>query len=190
MAAAGSEFMSSFSADDFDGARLRALLPCLLSETDFGSNLEPIEGIVEDAIAMEIKIPAVLCLEEAVPFLLEELDDPPMRRTHTAFDLAPLSARIVLNLPPRLTKGIVNGEIDVFVSGMLRWISSDHELLAGHSEIDADVIDPPLAVMLMRRLHDYPAPHDPSEKPIQLRRPAADARLNGVGPIQPPERDL
>jgi len=182
--------MSSFSADDFDGARLRALLPCLLGETDFRSNLESIEGIVEDAIAMEIKIPAVLCLEEAVPFVLEELDDPPMRRTHTTFDLSPLSARVVLKLPPRLAKGIVNGEIDVLVSGMLRWIPSDHELLAGHGEIDADVIDPPLTVMLMGRLHDYSAPHDPSEKLIQLRRPAADACLNGVGRIQPPERDL
>ena len=190
MVAAGSEFMSSFSTDDFDGARLRALLPCLLSETDFGSNLEPIEGIVENAIAMEIKIAPVLRLEEAVAFVLEELDDPPMRRTLTAFDLAPLPARIILKLPPCLTKGIVNGEIDVFVSGMLRGISSDHKLLAGNGEIDADVIDPPLTVMLMRRLHDYPARHDPSEKPIQLRCPATDARLNGVGPIQPPERDL
>jgi hypothetical protein len=101
--------MFAFPADDFDRARLRTLLPFFLGKTDFGSELESIEAVVQDAIPVKINLPTILRLDKAIAVLFEELDNPPMRRADSALDPPPPPASVVLKLPPCLVKGIVNG---------------------------------------------------------------------------------
>ena len=72
-------------ADFANRARLRAFLPDLLDEANLGTDRQTIEGIVKNAVAMEIDLAAVGGLDETIIIAGHEFRHAPMvLRLHAA----------------------------------------------------------------------------------------------------------
>jgi len=72
--------LGSFASDDREGARLRTFITLLLGKAHRSSRRQIVEMLTEDAVAMEIDLAAISCLEETVTFFWENASDATDRR--------------------------------------------------------------------------------------------------------------
>ena len=93
-------------ADLANRASLRAFLPYLFYEADLGVDRQTIEGIVENAVAMEIDLAAVGGLDEPIIVTGQELRHAAMVLRFMRLDLTAHLADGVLNLALSRAKGI------------------------------------------------------------------------------------
>src|SRR5690606_4186826 len=124
------------SADD-DGAGLGALGADLLDVADRAAGAEVVERPAQDAVLVEVDLAAVAGLEEAVAVAAVHPAHPAQRVTVAApLDLAPARAGVVHELAPRRAEGVAQGDRELLVSRAALGVAADHELGAGHGDVD------------------------------------------------------
>src|SRR5690606_32927898 len=82
------------------------------------------------------------------------------------------AAREFLDLPGSRIEGLAQRHVGVLVVLVI-----DHDLLAGHADLEPHHEVPPLAVVVVRRLHHDAAAQDAAVEALELAHPAPDARL-------------
>ena len=71
--------------------------------------------------------------------------------------------------------------MQVFMRVMLRWLAPHDDFAFRHNQVDADVIEPALAMMAVVCFHDHVAGDDPIEEFLQL------VHMLAAPACQPPE---
>ena len=89
---------------------------------------------------------------------------------------AALTVRMILQSASGGMKGVPDRHIEVLVH-----LAIDHQLVAGHGQVDTHLVRPPFAVVANRGLHHDPAADDPIVKLLQLGGPLSDIGLNRLG---------
>lgn len=97
------------------------------------------------------------------------------------FDVAPLDFQTVLQLPTCSLECIANCDIDVLVCGLVIGHAAHSYLIALCPDVDYDVVEPSLALMLVRRFHSNAAADDVVAKQFEFLRVFANGRLDGRG---------
>ena len=87
---------------------------------------------------------------------------------------------VVLQLAPGSIEGIVHGLVGVLVRGALSMVAVDHDVLAGHVQVQVDVEMLALLMMPVRLLHHHVAAGDAIEELLELVRVVADVRREGI----------
>ena len=103
-------------AERFRGERRVALVPEKHSQCDTAENRFYPRGAT---MGRERGDGARHPFEKAVPLFWNELDNAGMRRGLVYFDGETLAARVVLQFSPGSIEGVANGNIDIFVRGVL-----------------------------------------------------------------------
>jgi hypothetical protein len=187
---AGSKLVLSLPADDAHRAGLRALLAGLLGESDFRSHLKPVEGAVEDAVLVEIDLAAIGGLEKTVALVFEDADDARVRRTHVLLDLSAAAANVVLELSRSFLQGVVDGQVEILVLGVLGRIARDYDLFTGHSQPNANVVDVPFVMMVVGSFHDDSTGLDLVEELLEVVRSLLHRLCEGFGGLETTKGDL
>jgi hypothetical protein len=151
--------------------------PALLDEADLRADLQLGEPAVQDAVLVEVDLPPVGRLEEAVAAFRDEPGDLGVEERLTSFDLAPLDPGAILQLAPRLVEGVADLEVEVPVLRMLGRVAPHHDLFTGDLQVNADLVEVALLVMAMRDVDDDAAAHDPVVEFVQPLRLRADLRI-------------
>src|SRR5262245_9151751 len=106
------------------------------------------------------------------------------------FDVASELPRMIFELAHRGIEGVADGDIDVLVRLVLRSLLIHMHVVAGHADVDADLVELALVVMPVRRLDGDVAAHDALEKAVKLGGLPADDRFHGGRWIHVAEADL
>src|SRR5512135_1181007 len=127
-----------------DGAGLRPPVTQLLHEAHLRPHLQVREVRLQDTVPVEVDLPPVGRLEEAVAGLREEPGDAGVGGRLVGLDPPPPAAGIVLQLAPRLVERVANRDVDVTISGMFARLALDRDLFAGDLQVDSDLVEVPL----------------------------------------------
>src|ERR1019366_4879846 len=125
-------------ADLANRASLRAFLPYLFYEADLGVDRQTIEGIVENAVAMEIDLAAVGGLDEAIIVTGHKFRHAAMVLRFMRLDLTPHLADGVLDLALSRGECILDRDRDVLVLRRVAVSLGDNDIL-GLRHGDADI---------------------------------------------------
>jgi putative FmdB family regulatory protein len=180
----------SLLADDFNRAGLRALLPGLLRESDFRSHSKPAEGTVEDAVFVEVDLAAIGGLEKTVALVFEEAGDARVRRARVLFDLPAAAADVVLELSRGLLQGVVDGEVEILVLGVLGRIARYDDLFTGHIQPNANVVHVAFVMMAMRSFDYDSTGLDLVVEMFEVARSLLDRLSEGFGRFDAAKTDL
>ena len=82
--------------------------------------------------------------------------------------LAAPAPRVVLDAASGRIECVADGHVDVMVRRRLAVVPVHHQLSAGHRQIDADIVEPALVMVTVRRGHHHPATRDPVIEAVQL----------------------
>ena len=154
------------------------------------ADLEPREAAVDHAVLVKVDLAPVRHLDEAVALVGEQARHLAVGRHLVGLDLAADLARMVLEAPRRRVEGVADRHVDILVGVVLGPRVVDHDLLAGHADVDAHVVELALGVTPVRRLDHHAAAYDAIEKTFQLAGLLPDVGLDGFGRIHVAEGDL
>jgi hypothetical protein len=127
-------------ADLANGARLRALLSHLFYEVDLGADRQTIEGIVENAVAMEIDLAAVGGLDEPIVVASHEFRHTAMVLRFMQLHLTAHLADRVLDLALSRAEGILDRDRDVLVlRDVIVGTADNNVLVLRHRDSDIDL---------------------------------------------------
>src|SRR5579875_34498 len=172
------------------GASLGAFLPLLLNEDYFGPNLQTLKGLMHDAVTVEVNLPAVGCLDEAIALSREKLAHPAVRRNLMSLDSSAAAAHVVFQLSPCCVEGVPQRHFDVPVLFVLTGLASHSDLFTRQGEVDPYLVEVALLVVLAGRLHHDPTAHDVASELIQPLRLLPDEGLDGLRMFHVPEGNL
>ncbi len=158
---------------------LRALLARLLDEAHRITNLELVESIAEDAVAVEIDLTSVRSCDEAVVLVGDEPKNAAVGRLLVLLGVTTLAAYIVLELTRGRLEGVTDGDIHVLVGVMSRRLAADNQFATPDGEIDAHMVEHALVVSPVRGFHDHTAGHDVLREAVESSHLLPDVRLNG-----------
>jgi hypothetical protein len=98
---------------------------------------------------------------------------------------------VALELALHGVEGVTDGHVHVLVRMVLVVVRlCHHQLTVRHGEIDANLEQPALVMMGVRRLHHHAAAHDMVIVLLELGGLVADAHLHGLGRLHVAEGDL
>jgi len=168
--------------DDTHGARLLALLALALVQrkAHFGADLQLIEFSADEAVAVEIDL-LIVAGRADKPVVREELGYGPVGGRLVLLDDAPLSANAILETAFRRIEGVAHRDVGILMSVMPGGIACHRNLAFREHEVNADVIEPALALMAMMGVDDDMAAGKPWMKPLQRRGALPDARFDRLG---------
>ena len=127
-------------ADHANGAGLRALFSHLLDKANFGTDGQPVKGVIENAVAVKIDLAAISCFDEAAILLGEEFRHMAMIPLFMRLDLTARFANGVLDLTLRRVESILNRHRVVFVLGRVAMSLRHKDVrVRGHSDADIDL---------------------------------------------------
>ena len=96
----------------------------------------------------------------------------------------------VLQLSPRRIECIPDCHVDVLVGVLVVRHPADRDFIAFGPDVDDDVVEPPFALMLVRRLNRNPAADDIVAEDFELLRVLAYGCLDKLGAFEVLELDL
>jgi hypothetical protein len=160
---------------------LGTLIPVFFGEMYFRPDLHMLEVPVQHAVSMEIDLSSVSGFQEAVTLVSKEFADPSDRDTFMSLYLTALTTGIVLQLASSGVKGLLDGNIDIFMCAVFGRFPIDHDFPPRHLDIHTHMIELSLVVPSMGDLHNHPAVCDPVIEFIQLSRLLTDIGLDGLG---------
>ncbi len=142
----------------------RGCLPTVLAHF-FGemhriANIEVIEVGIDHAVAVEINMSAVACLDRSVILVRHEGDNAAVGRNFMGLYLSPTAVATVFQLPRDSIEGIANCNVDVLVRLMFGRIPAGDEFGVRNFYIYANMVQIALLMVLVMRLDDDPATHD------------------------------
>src|SRR6266542_1727580 len=124
------------------------------------ADLQPVEIPLDQAVAVEIELTALMGQDEAVILLGVELRHLAGKEGIVLFDLAALLALVIDEAPLGGLEGIAqrNAEIRIgeFLAGAMR-LPGDHELVARHAQVDVHIIEIAGVMAAMQLLDRDPA---------------------------------
>jgi nicotinamide-nucleotide amidase len=106
------------------------------------------------------------------------------------FHLPALDANVFLELAFRRVEGVAQGDIDVFMGLLVMVFAADDEVLVGHTQVDADVIEITLVLVVMLGFHCDSATDDVITELLQLGGFFANLRFHGLGMGDSAKRNL
>ncbi len=144
--------------DQLDERGLRPGVARLLPEEHLAAHVDGLEVMIRDRVAVEVDFPAVGRLDEAVGREGKELRDPAAATGVVRFLLAPHAADVILQPAAGRREGVAECDVHVFVRVVEMVIAVDHDLAAGHADVDPDGIEPSEPMVTVRlRDHDVAA---------------------------------
>ena len=179
-------------ADGGHGARLGALGAFAVGDddADLVADFELREAAVGHAVLVKVDLAPVRHLDEAVALGGEQARHLAVRRHRVGLDLAADLARVVFELARRRVEGVADGHVDVLVGVVPGAGVVDHDLLAGHADVDAHVVELALGLAPVRRLDHDAAADDALEVALELAGLFPDVGLDGLGRLHVAEGDL
>jgi hypothetical protein len=179
-------------ADLCDGAGLQPLLTFagMGEKADFVANAQPVEGIVDDAVAVHVDLLSIGRQDEAVTLVREQTSDRAVLLRFMGLGLPTDAPGVVLKPPAHSIESIADGDIDVFMGVMFRRIASDGNFMSGHLQIDAEVIDPPFSMVVMSAFDDDAAAHNPLMEAFELINAVSDLGFDRVRGLHAAKSDL
>ncbi len=105
-------------------------------------------------------------------------------------DLASLHACVFLQLPLRGVESVAKRHVNVFVRLLVVVLATYDDVLVGHAQVDADMIEITLLLIAMLCLHCNLAGDDMLEELLQLRRFFAYLVLDGIRMGKAAKRNL
>ena len=104
--------------------------------------------------------------------------------------LARRLTHVILETARRGIEGIAHGHVDIFMGLVFRAAPLHDDLFSGSGDVDADIVEIPLATMAMRSFDDDPTAGDPLVEPVEPRDLLPDICFDGLGGVHVAERDL
>jgi len=91
-------------------------LTSFLDEAHLGSDLDPLESVMEHAVLVKVDLVPFGCFEKSVPLVVEELADATTALVLVRLGIAPLLVAMILKHAFRVVEGVVDGGIQVLVT--------------------------------------------------------------------------
>jgi hypothetical protein len=156
---------------------------------------------MEHAVFVKVDLGSVSILEKAIAFFGKKLAHMSARLRDMSFRLTARTARIVLQLSPRLLESIPNnykcilvGRVGFMTLRLLfgialakrsvqTWLLLDHQLRTGYRQVNPDVVEIAFPTVLVWKLDHHAAMHNAFVESLQLRYLLADTGLHGLGKL-------
>jgi len=169
------------------GARLRSFLAIGLVEPDFGPNRQPLEPVVQHAVAMKVHVAIVRGLEEAISGLCEEPRHERPRLVRS-LDLASPLLGHGLHLPARCLERAYDDAAEVVMHVAVERLSAHHDgPTRPHGDEKPYAVGVAAALEALRTLDGHTAADDPTSVTRELLRLTVHHRLDRLGPGEVPE---
>jgi hypothetical protein len=149
----------SMSANRPDGAGLGTQDTLFLHEGDLHPELELAKSFVQNTVLVEVQFPSVGRLEKPEALGRFEPDHACVGHGFVGLDLAAFEPDEILELPSGFVESLANGDAEVTGIGLLGWLSFDHDLAAGHFQVNPDLIGVSFPVVSVGHVKDDPAAH-------------------------------
>jgi len=179
-------------AEGNHGARLRArgTLGMLRDKAHPIAHRELIEPAIRDAVTVEIDLIAFGAQDETTILRGEKTRDPTVVGHRVQLHLAAPLANMIFEQPAGGIESVADGDVDILMRMVCRWIAADGDLAARNFKVDADPEQIALMVAGVPAFDDDAARHDAIEESFELPGPLTYARRDCLRGIHVPEGDL
>jgi hypothetical protein len=149
----------------------------LRDKADFVPDLQLVEAVVSDAVAVKINLVTIGGLDKPAVFFGQQTRDMAVIRHRVQLHVAPRNTRMVFEQPLGGIERLADRDEDILVFATTRRVASDNNLAPRNCEVDADPMQIALTVAGVPALNGYAAGDDPIEEAVELLGPFADPRL-------------
>jgi hypothetical protein len=177
-------------SDELDRGGLRAALTALFFEPHSCPARQPIEVGTHDAVAMEVKGPAVAGRNAPEVFRRVELRHPTYRLGRMVFDLPASPPLMVLQPPPNRAIGVAQSDVHVFMGLPLAVLPIDNDAAPRCGDLKVDFIEMTLVAVPVPGFNDYMAANDLRTEFLQALHQLAYPRFQGWRGLDVAEGDL
>ena len=148
-----------------DGAGLRTFVSCFFGEDHPHPRLELPEGVVENAVAIEVDLATINGFEKSISIFEMHLTYGSRRLRRMRLDLTLHVPDRILKLSPGPVEGIVDGEGGIGETLVFMWCSIDGNLTSsGQNQMDVDLVLSTCSLMLTGSFHHHATGHDAIEE--------------------------
>jgi hypothetical protein len=179
-------------AERYDRARLRTVstLRMLCDETDFVANLQLVEAVIRDAVAMEIDFVAVCtCNEAAIP-IGEETRNSSVIGHRVELDVAASAANVILEQPASCVERVADRDMDILMGMVRLGVTPDHDLAPGNFEINPHPEQITLLTAGVLAFDDNATRYDPVKEAFERLGARTYSRRDGIRRVHMAESNL
>lgn len=151
-----------------DMSRLWAVVALLLGEVHPGAEIRDPEVVRTEGMPVEVDLTTIGCLDEAVACEWEEPRHSSLGPCGMPLHGSTQMPHVILEPPAGRIERITECHVDVFVGMIVGMVAVDHDLPAGHHEIDPHRIESSLTLVAMGLCDDDMAARDPVAHLLEL----------------------
>ncbi len=173
-------------------ARLRSFgaLGMLRDKPHLVANLKLVEGVIDDAVAMEIDLLAISADDEAAILLAQEASDAPVVGHHVQLYVTAPLANVIFEHTAGSVETVAYRDVDILMRMVRLGIALDDDLSAGNRKVDPDPEKIALLVARVLAFDDDAARSNPIEKAFELLGALAYSRPDGIRGVRVAKADL
>ena len=179
-------------AEGNHGARLRArgTLGMLRDKAHPIAHRELIEPAIRDAVTVEIDLIAFGAQDETTILRGEKTRDPTVVGHRVQLHLAAPLANMIFEQPAGGIESVADGDVDILMRMVCRWIAADGDLAARNFKVDADPEQIALMVAGVPAFDDDAARYNSVKKAFELLGALTYSRRDGIRRVHMAESNL